>query len=595
MVDSSTLHEIDISGPANALRVLRAMDYLLVIVCSNYLVLFLTMPLLHPGITRDSHFALTLVVLVPVLSFIIYTGWRHVGVIDVNVWPAYFAAFPLLFLFSLFIAWDLLATSARKGEVIQREGWLFVFLMWAGAIGGFATLRRLKRMRLANFSAPLVDILRDLNAYRGRRGTGAGGIKRIDVPRGIALGLLGGILLLGTALAPLLAGAYLTQDAARQVQKVGLVGCLLLVSARRYFQVSADALLAADHRKPILFLRSFADDQQATGESSGTTGSYPLFTDTAAASAPPSDPNREWPAHPLAGVAQSTRALGRKAAATLLDFSLETRLANHFMYFGPFIAVGSPSEPAPMIGAARAILPDSEWQSRVMAWMSASSNIVMYLGSSQWVTWELAKVVNTGRAAKLILMFPEMTEWRSPNRTVSAELEARMTYARQAFVNTKWGRALTACQDPQDVRALLFRSDGSVIAIKSGPKNRDAYHLAALLAHYILLRETVAWLVGIDGAVRDQQFAVDTDTFNIGAASDNNLVIDHDKYVSRHHAILSRRNGDLAIADRQSKNGTFVNGKKLGDAPTTLRVGDRIRIGHSSFEIAPGSKESAVR
>ena len=46
MVDSGTLRDIDISGPANALRLLRAMDYLLLIVCSNYLVLFLTMPLL---------------------------------------------------------------------------------------------------------------------------------------------------------------------------------------------------------------------------------------------------------------------------------------------------------------------------------------------------------------------------------------------------------------------------------------------------------------------------------------------------------------------------------------------------------------------
>ena len=115
-----------------------------------------------------------------------------------------------------------------------------------------------------------------------------------------------------------------------------------------------------------------------------------------------------------------------------------------------------------------------------------------------------------------------------------------------------------------------------------------------MLAHYILLSETVAWLVGIDGAVRDQQFAVDTDMFNIGAASDNNLVIDHDKYVSRHHAILSRRNGDLAIADRHSKNGTFVNGNRLGDVPTTLSVGDRIRVGHSSFEVAPGSKKLAA-
>src|SRR5262249_11357016 len=162
-----------------------------------------------------------------------------------------------------------------------------------------------------------------------------------------------------------------------------------------------------------------------------------------------------WSEHPLAGVSRSSRPLGRKAAATLLDFSLETRLANHFMYFGPFIAVGSPSEPVPAIGAARAALPDSEWQSRVMAWMSGGSVIVMYLGSSRWVTWEQAKVVNTGRAAKLILMFPEMTGWRS--RTESGELEARMTFARQAFSNTKWGAALTACRNPQDVRALLFR------------------------------------------------------------------------------------------------------------------------------------------
>jgi hypothetical protein len=592
MVDSvKKFREIDISRPANALRLLRVMDYLLVIVCSNYLVLFLTMPLLYPGITKDSRFVLTLVILVPVLSFIIYTGWRHVGVIDVKVWPAYLAAFPLLFLFSVFIAWDLFATSASKGGVNPGEGWPFVLLMWAAAIVGFATLLLLKRMRLDRFSAPLVEILRDLNAYKGRRAAGAGRVKRINVPRGIALALLAGIVLLGTAIAPLLGGAYLPKEVARHLQKFGLVGCLLLIGARRYFQVSADSLLAADNRKPILFLRSFADDPQVTSDSSETTGSYPLPKDTATAPAPSGDPNREWPEHPLAGAARSSRPLGRKAASTLLDFSLETRLANHFMYFGPFIAVGSPSEPVPTIGAARAVLPGSEWQSRVMAWMSAASAIVMYAGTSQWVTWELAKVVNTGRAAKLILMFPEMTGWRS--RTAFAELEARMTFARQAFWNTKWGETLAACQGPQDVRALLFRSDGSVIAIKSGPKNRDAYHLAALLVHYILLNETVAWLIGVDGAVRGQQFAVDTDTFNIGAASDNNLVIDHDSYVSGHHAILSSRNGSLEIADRHSKNGTFVNGNRLRDKPMALRAGDRIRMGESSFEVASGSKKAA--
>jgi hypothetical protein len=37
-----------------------------------------------------------------------------------------------------------------------------------------------------------------------------------------------------------------------------------------------------------------------------------------------------------------------------------------------------------------------------------------------------------------------------------------------------------------------------------------------LLVDYILLKETVVWLIGVDGAIRDQQFALDTDTFDIG-------------------------------------------------------------------------------
>jgi hypothetical protein len=226
-----------------------------------------------------------------------------------------------------------------------------------------------------------------------------------------------------------------------------------------------------------------------------------------------------------------------------------------------------------------------------MAWMAAAGVIVLYPGTSQWVTWELAKVVNAGRAAKLILVFPEVTSWRS--HMASAELESRMAFARQAFVNTKWHEALTACQEPLDVRALLCRSDGSVIAIRSRPRNRDAYHLAALLAHYILLKETMVWLIGVGGAIRDQQFAVDTDMFNIGAAWDNNLVINHDDYVSGHHATLSRMSGSLVIADRRSKNGTFVNGTRLGDMPIAVRVGDQIRMGESSFEVAHGAEKAS--
>ena len=577
------IREIDISRPACALYFLRLMDYLLVILCGNFLVIFLAMPLVDPGMRQGWELVFNFVVIVPVLCFLVYTGWRHVGVIDVGVWRGYLIAFPLLLVFSLFMARDLSRSSNNAGQN-PDQAWFFVLLMSVGAIVGFGVVLLLKKMRIATFAVPLVELLRDLNSYKGQRAVTAKKIKRIDAPRGIVLGVLGGMMVLGAALAPLVIGGNRLGGNSRAI---GLLGCCLLIRARRYFQVSADSLLAVDKRKPIVFLRSFADDEKVKFGSSQIAISYPLAEGGPVSGS--TDSKIDRPEHPLAVAARASRPLGWKASATLLDFSLETRLSNHFTYFGPFIAVGSPQEPVPQIGAARAVLSDSEWQSRVMAWVAEASAVVMYSGKSQWVTWELAKLVDKERVAKLVLMIPEVKGWRSAIR--SKDIAARMEFAQQAFINTKWGKTFATLQNSQDVRAMLFRSDGSLIAIKSRPYNRDSYHLAALIAHYILLKETSAVLVGINGAVQDRQFPVDTDIFHIGAAPDNNLMIKHDNYISGHHALLRYERGNLSISDQHSKNGTFVNGNRLGDAPVTVNVGDQIRMGHSTFEVVPVQSE----
>ena len=539
------IREIDISRPARALYFLRLTDYLLVIVCGNFLVTFLAMPFIDQEMTRGWELVFNLLIVVPVLCFLVYTGWRHVGVIDVGVWRAYLIAFPLLILFSLFAAWGLSISPTNSGGQSADENWFFVSLMSAGAIVGFGAVLLLKKMRIATFGVPLVELLRDLNSYKGHRVADAKKIRRVNVPRGIVLGLLGGIIVLSTALAPPLTGAHVTGDLAQGSQKVGLLGCFLLIRARRYFQVRADSLLAVDKRKPILFLRSFADDEQVKFDGS---------------------------------------------EMAILDFSLETRLSNHFNYFGPFIAIGSQKDSVPQIGAARVILSDNSWQPRVLNWMSEASAVVMYSGKSQWVTWELAKLVNTERVAKLILMIPEVKGWRRAIR--SKDITARIEYVREAFKNTKWHEALAALQNFQDVRAMLFRSDGSLVAIKSRPRNRDSYHLAALIAHYILLNETTAMLVGVNGVERRQEFPVDGDIFHIGAAPDNNLIIKHDDYISGYHALLCCKKGRLSIVDQHSKNGTFVNGNRLGDAPVTVNVGDRICMGQSIFEVARAESQN---
>ena len=50
-------------------------------------------------------------------------------------------------------------------------------------------------------------------------------------------------------------------------------------------------------------------------------------------------------------------------------------------------------------------------------------------------------------------------------------------------------------------------------------------------------------------------------------------------YVSRRHALISRRRDHFEIEDLESKNGTLVNGKRLASGAQRLRTGDRIELG----------------
>jgi len=559
VVSNGQIREIDISKPARALRFLRMTDYLLLILCSESLLRFLAGLFANPLETDELVFSL---ILGAGLVFLVYTGWRHVGVIDVGVWRAYLVAFPLLVLLGLLSGvvtiQNLPSMFPDKSQTMPGIVFLFAlipaFLMSAGAVGGLVSVLLLRTVWIATFEVSLMELLRDLSSRSRLEAVGVTKIKRVNVSYGTVLAVLGMIFVVVPHFVPLpLALTWYDQSLlgrllVRSLQLSPPLGYFLLIRARRYFQFSADSLLSIDKRKPILFLRSFADDGRMNF----------------------------W-----------------RPDKSLLDFSLEARLSNHFAGFGPFIAIGSPKDPVPQIGAARAILSDDAWQAKVLAWMSEASAVTMYSGKSQWVTWELAKLVDKERVAKLILMIPEVKGWRSAIR--SKDIAARMEHVRDAFGNTKWRGALAALQNSQDVRAMLFRSDGSLVVIKSRPRNRDSYHLAALIAHYILLKETSAMLVGINEAVQDRQFPVDTEIFYIGAAEDNNLSIKDDDYISGHHALLRYERGKLSIADQHSKNGTFVNGNRLGDAPVTVNVGDQIRMGHSTFAVAHAENKNRAR
>jgi len=71
--------------------------------------------------------------------------------------------------------------------------------------------------------------------------------------------------------------------------------------------------------------------------------------------------------------------------------------------------------------------------------------------------------------------------------------------------------------------------------------------------------------------------------WTVGRAPNNAIAID-DIYISRHHATLIRVESEIYFADLGSRNGSFINGRRV-IMPTVLQNGDRLRLGNTEMEL----------
>jgi pSer/pThr/pTyr-binding forkhead associated (FHA) protein len=79
------------------------------------------------------------------------------------------------------------------------------------------------------------------------------------------------------------------------------------------------------------------------------------------------------------------------------------------------------------------------------------------------------------------------------------------------------------------------------------------------------------------GGRAGEHFIPSGDRTLIGRSPDCDVFLD-DVTVSRRHAVLTQRNGEISIEDLGSLNGTFVNRRRI-EAPTRLQSGDEVQIG----------------
>jgi pSer/pThr/pTyr-binding forkhead associated (FHA) protein len=91
---------------------------------------------------------------------------------------------------------------------------------------------------------------------------------------------------------------------------------------------------------------------------------------------------------------------------------------------------------------------------------------------------------------------------------------------------------------------------------------------------------------------RERDFPLGEGRFMIGRSEDCQLRLD-DPLASRNHAVLIINANDVALEDLESRNGVFVNQRKL-NGRTVLSHGDRLRIGTQELILLDrGAKKGA--
>lgn len=187
--------------------------------------------------------------------------------------------------------------------------------------------------------------------------------------------------------------------------------------------------LRQDRRKPVLFLRSFKDDNAEANKYD-------------------------------------------KEGKDDRDFErLENIIANVAHGYGPLIAVGEPGK-IPKSGAARAYYDGDDWREAVTTWMDQALMIIMVAGYTEGVRWELESAIARGHARKLVLIFPR-----------DRAFDARWAWVRALLGERAFGPAMDQARRDGAILIATDSSDNLNVMTSRRALGQD-YRAALALAVY---------------------------------------------------------------------------------------------------------------
>ncbi len=183
-------------------------------------------------------------------------------------------------------------------------------------------------------------------------------------------------------------------------------GAQMVIYGRRMRVKNALTVLSTDHRPHVLYLRSFDDEDLP-------------------------DPTFRSPFHL------------QNLPNPFIPKRYEERLAPTLRRIGPVVSIGKPGEQRSELGTARVYVHDKEWQSAIRYFAKNAGAVLIVIGHTHSLWWEIEFVLANVQRERLLFFFPYADQsserrkfWRKyyeiiPS-VIPSSISARMDTERQA-------------------------------------------------------------------------------------------------------------------------------------------------------------------
>ncbi len=177
----------------------------------------------------------------------------------------------------------------------------------------------------------------------------------------------------------------------------------MFLRARKFTVASAEEVLTADPRPPVIYMRSFKDDP--------------------------------WAAMPVMSGPPGWALLFPKELVT--EEEIVARTLNDF---GPMVTIGRPGEQLRELGAARMYVGEQEWHEKVAALMQSAKLVVLRLGQTEGLWWELEQAIGKMRPEQLLVFVPRIAD-KTTREAIRRRAEAVFPKPLPEFAhsNSPWG------------------------------------------------------------------------------------------------------------------------------------------------------------